>query len=299
VSGILDRLESWTGSDRIPLEDLRACIEAPAVQADKFAAQFDTTASLCVLSQLLDGVADAVGTSHAQFVEAIQAIRLGHLRLLARLTAPGGRGLLVTDLVSSETCPDLGSTSEADLPDKLVKLIAGRNFFTGLNPAVLLSLFGSDGVLRAELADAALTPPGSGTSAPGSTPFTASCFNGGDAGARAGGETGTRPTGHALNRQGRCQEFIDAQAVDRGRFVGRWSVARGCDPYYAVGPAPTRTPPSRAVTAHPSVRPSARWAVRSLAWSPLFVVRATDGAMLTVSSAQSRRPTLAAHSRLK
>jgi hypothetical protein len=112
-------------------------------------APFDVVASTCVLSQLVKGVADAVGETHPRFLELLSAVRLGHLHLLSNLAAPGGRVLLVTDFVSSDTAPEIASAPEEQLAELAQRLVEARNFFHGMNPAVLASLWRSDPALAA------------------------------------------------------------------------------------------------------------------------------------------------------
>lgn len=107
-------------------------------------APFQAVASVGLLSQLIDTLASVVGRSHPRLLEAIAALRGAHLRLLADLLAPGGRAVLVTELVSSDTFPELPQVAEAALPSVLGQLVAKKNFFTGANPAVLKGLLESE-----------------------------------------------------------------------------------------------------------------------------------------------------------
>lgn len=109
---------------------------------------FDVAASVGTLSQLIESVTSTVPDEVPWRLPLLFAVRTGHLRLCARLLAPGGRGLLVTDFVSSVTCPDLANTMEMELPQLISRLVAGGNFFHGLNPLFLPSLFAGDEVLR-------------------------------------------------------------------------------------------------------------------------------------------------------
>lgn len=109
---------------------------------------FDVVASVGILSQLIESVTSTVPEGVPWRWPLLFAVRTGHLRLCARLTAPGGHGLLVTDFVSSVTCPGLADIGERDLPDFVSRLAAEGNFFHGLNPLFLPSLFASDPVLR-------------------------------------------------------------------------------------------------------------------------------------------------------
>jgi hypothetical protein len=53
------------------------------------------------------------------------------------LVKPGGIGLLVTDFVSSLTCPELLNIAERDLMKLGRRLIEAGNFFTGVSPVAL------------------------------------------------------------------------------------------------------------------------------------------------------------------
>ncbi|MBO0700587.1 MAG: hypothetical protein J2P46_19480, partial [Zavarzinella sp.] len=66
---------------------------------------------------------------------------------------PRGTGVLITDIVSSDSFPALGSVAEQALPHILGQLIREHNFFHGVNPAVLVSLFRSDPVLSSRVAE--------------------------------------------------------------------------------------------------------------------------------------------------
>ncbi|MEQ8788622.1 MAG: hypothetical protein RIC55_20095 [Pirellulaceae bacterium] len=105
---------------------------------------FEAVASIGLLTQLIESAVDLVGREHPRLIEAIAALRAAHLRLLADLLAPGGRGVLVTELVSSDTFPGLADVAEAALPRVVGELLAGKNFFSGVNPAVIKSLLESD-----------------------------------------------------------------------------------------------------------------------------------------------------------
>ncbi len=98
---------------------------------------YDSIASLCLLSQLIDQTAQSHGANHPQLLTAIQAVRHRHLRLLADHLRPGGMMMLVTDFVSSDTCPELLTIDERTVPAAAHGWLNAGNFFTGLNPAVL------------------------------------------------------------------------------------------------------------------------------------------------------------------
>ena len=61
--------------------------------------------------------------------------RLGRANLLMlAMLRPGGRAVLVTDFVSSDSCADLTTVSESHLPRAAERWISQQNFFTGANP---------------------------------------------------------------------------------------------------------------------------------------------------------------------
>jgi hypothetical protein len=111
----------------------------------------EVVASICVLSQLLEAAA-RLGTEHPRYLDAVQAIRLRHLQILVEMLAPGGIGLLICDVVSSDTLPQLLTAQEVEIPTLLTAALEQKNFFTGLNPAVVLSLFAQDPLLCQRIA---------------------------------------------------------------------------------------------------------------------------------------------------
>ena len=94
--------------------------------------------STCLLSQLLDSASQIVPPKSPMFLPLIQAVRRGHLARLLCLTSAAGRALLISDLVSSDTVPDLSRTLPAELPNLMFRCLQSGNFFSGLNPAVVL-----------------------------------------------------------------------------------------------------------------------------------------------------------------
>ena len=121
---------------------------------------FEVVLSACLLSQLMHGCYLALGSSrHPHLGELAGATALGHLRALARLLAPGGTALLVTDAVSSETYPleELwGTRPPAEI---LRELDAAENLFSGTSPTALRQALTQDPVLAAQLERPRLVEP--------------------------------------------------------------------------------------------------------------------------------------------
>jgi hypothetical protein len=153
LTGVLGELAAWSPGCPLDDEALAACRERPVERVrPALPGPFDVVASTCLLSQLVNAVVLTAGEKHRRFPEAVQAVRAGHLRLLASLVAPGGVGVLITDVVSSDSFRALASVPEGLLPALLGPLIAQRNFFHGVNPAVVSALLRTDPVLAPQVA---------------------------------------------------------------------------------------------------------------------------------------------------
>ena len=86
MTGMLDVVAGWSPTAPITDADLAACQEVPLQTIPQtLPGPFDLVASTCLLSQLIFGIVRTAGAEHPRFIEAVQATRLGHLRLLAGL----------------------------------------------------------------------------------------------------------------------------------------------------------------------------------------------------------------------
>lgn len=99
----------------------------------------DVVVSLCVYSQILDALQQVMAEDHPYFPHALKSVRIGHLRRMLNMLRPGGVAIFVTDIVSSDTAPELRSADQRDLPELVKQLISDRNFFSGTNPAMVLN----------------------------------------------------------------------------------------------------------------------------------------------------------------
>ena len=99
---------------------------------------FDVVVSAGLLTQLISIPVEALGQGHPELTKAILAIRSCHLRLMCDLLVPGGHGVLVTDVVSSETLPELAMCPAKRLPELMAHALLTRNFFTGTHPVGLI-----------------------------------------------------------------------------------------------------------------------------------------------------------------
>ena len=140
LTGILDRLPtaSHHGDDVAALNDVLArhrCVLEGA--------PFDVTVSTGLLTQLLLAVVES-SLAPDEVVKVSLALRNKHLADLVHLTRPGGTAVLVTDVVSSKTAPQILNSTPADLEEQMAALVAVKNFFTGTNPYRIAALLEED-----------------------------------------------------------------------------------------------------------------------------------------------------------
>ena len=116
-------------------------------------------ASVCLLSQILDDLAAAIGPTHPRYLDLLKQVRLGHFQLLLDHLVPGGTGIFITDLVSSDSAPQIVSATPLTLPRLLKDLVDQANFFTGLNPAVIHSLLTADPAIAPQITGVSISQP--------------------------------------------------------------------------------------------------------------------------------------------
>ena len=140
LSALLDVIGTWTPLTSIVPADLDALAAWPAGRvAGVLPGPFERVASTCLLSPLIGNAFHALGESHTAFPLVVRAIRIGHLRLLTQLVAPGGEAVLITDVASTDVVPDrAGQTVE-------------RRFFHGVDPAVILATYRDDPYLASRV----------------------------------------------------------------------------------------------------------------------------------------------------
>ena len=145
LTGIFDHLSS---NGTVEEGDQSRTIAELAHVAESFSPDglptgFDVVASICLLSQLIDGVVRQFPDPKVA-LPLLQAVRRRHLRLLLEHCRPGGTAILFSEVVSSDSCPELATASEASLPGLLATLLASQNFFTGLHPGIIMQELQAD-----------------------------------------------------------------------------------------------------------------------------------------------------------
>ena len=137
LSGVLDKLP--TGARHVP--DVTHNLVGMLVgnRCAVAGQPFDVTASTGMLTQLIQSVVDAA-LAPDDLVRVSVAVRDKHIADLVNLTRPGGALILVSDVVSTHTAPELSKAAADDLQRHLSVCIAAKNFFTGTNPYRILDL---------------------------------------------------------------------------------------------------------------------------------------------------------------
>lgn len=155
LTGVFGQLESF--GTRSPGIDSLVQI-ATSYSPTELIGDFDATVSLCLLSQLVDSVLQTIKDPEAA-VELTRAVRQRHIRLLLEQCRPGGRAVLINEVVSSDTAPGLPEIDDARLPAFLAGLLAAGNFFTGLHPGIIQQELQTDPALAALVSDLQIAAP--------------------------------------------------------------------------------------------------------------------------------------------
>jgi hypothetical protein len=143
LSGIGKLIDRWHQSPPREMEigeclhRLRQCDHIKIGAKEIMHCGFDVVLSPCLLSQLLIAVRDAIGSDHERYPALSSAVRQRHLRMMAQLLRPGGRGILAVDVASTENFPGLAQAQESDLADLMSALVAGGKCLRALTPAAL------------------------------------------------------------------------------------------------------------------------------------------------------------------
>jgi hypothetical protein len=140
LSGVLAQLAAMRASATLPAERLAAL---PGEAVDRVLAavpeRFDSVVSCCLLSQLMHSCFLTLG-KHPQLSLIAGAVALAHLRALVGLARPGGRVLLATDTVSSESYPLEELWGQRSPGELLAHLEATGNVLSGTAPTLLRQL---------------------------------------------------------------------------------------------------------------------------------------------------------------
>jgi hypothetical protein len=161
LSGLLPVLPVWRERAPTSVELAGAVPFAAALVASRLPGPFDVVVSDCVLSQISWTCFQAL--SGGPLLTSVLYVALAsHLHALLSLTKPGGRCLLVTDAVSSDTAPldDLEGPHATDERGALLRRLDAEGcLFSGTSPALALSLLHNDPALSRDVVDPFVVEP--------------------------------------------------------------------------------------------------------------------------------------------
>jgi hypothetical protein len=125
LSGLVDHLDRWADGRVDPAEIMDHPIRVCDAIMARLPGPFDVVLSACLLTQVQWAVLNVLSDTHPLFEAVREISSLTHLRLLAALTAPGGRALLATDIVSNVDRALENRVEGRDLRDVLAEIVAG------------------------------------------------------------------------------------------------------------------------------------------------------------------------------
>jgi hypothetical protein len=157
LSGILHQLPAAATSDGTRIaQGLLATLERQRCSLP--GGPFEVTVSTGVLTQLLQSVVDSA-LAPDDMSRVSLTLRDKHLCDLMHLTQPGGTMILISDVVSTSTAPQLLEAADSELEEHLAALVAARNFFTGTNPYRIRGLLEQDPRFGSKFTDVRLLDP--------------------------------------------------------------------------------------------------------------------------------------------
>jgi hypothetical protein len=158
LSGLLDRLPSW----RTQPPDVETLAQTAPFAGARVAAEldgpFDVVVSDCLLSQVAWTCFRALGDGPL-LMDVLDVALAAHLRALVALTRPGGRCVLATDVVSSESQPVERLLGALDGEALLARLESRRELFSGTSPALARLMLAQDPALARSVEDVKLAAP--------------------------------------------------------------------------------------------------------------------------------------------
>jgi hypothetical protein len=158
LSGLLACLPEW----RVRAPDVEALaretLAAGARVAAGFGRRFDVVVSDCLISQVAWTCYRALGDGPL-LMSVLDVALAAHLRALVALARPGGRCLLVTDVVSSDTHAVERLASSAGGEALLASLEAERALFSGTSPSAARFILSEDPTLAAQVEGVSLLEP--------------------------------------------------------------------------------------------------------------------------------------------
>lgn len=147
LSGWFEHLERWARMQVTPQELMTAPAAGSKRIAEALPGPFEVVVSSCLLTQLQLSLLNAMGDRHQLFVALREFLTLTHLRTLSRLTRPGGRALLITDLCEARAFPAGRPRDTRDLKPLMDEMVQAGHVIHSAHPGLINVTLGDDPVL--------------------------------------------------------------------------------------------------------------------------------------------------------
>ena len=147
LSGWFEHLERWGRMQVTPQELMAAPAAGSKRIAEALPGPFDVVVSTCLLTQLQLALLNLLTDRHQLFAALREFLTLTHLRTLSRLTRPGGRALLVTDLCEARAFPAGRPRGESDLKPLMDEMVAAGQVIHSAHPGLIGVTLADDPVL--------------------------------------------------------------------------------------------------------------------------------------------------------
>ncbi len=147
LSGWFEHLDRWARLQVTPQELMAAPAAGSKRIAQALPGPFEVVVSTCLLTQLQLTLLNLLGDRHQLFVALREFLTLTHLRTLSRLTRPGGRALLITDLCEARAFPVGRPRGSADLAALMSELTQAGQVIHAAHPGLIDVTLKDDPVL--------------------------------------------------------------------------------------------------------------------------------------------------------
>jgi len=159
LTGVSSVMGDWPKRPPGP-SDVAGCLRSLSTSPRlSIGGPFDIILSPCLLSQICLYATDALGRSHPRTADLRRGIRQQHLRQLVESLAPGGTGILVIDLVTTDKLGSLLQTHGDRLTEVASRTVGHARHFPGLDPESLTRELLNEPLLRGLAKDIQRVPP--------------------------------------------------------------------------------------------------------------------------------------------
>ncbi len=147
LSGMLDKLERWARLE-LTESELVEHHRTTALRIAKELGRYDVVVSGSFITQMQLSVLQALGEQHRLFDALRHILTATHLHTLYELLEPGGRAVLITDVLSNQSYPALDEVPpDADMLRLLGQMISAEQMIYTARPGLFHMLHQQDPLL--------------------------------------------------------------------------------------------------------------------------------------------------------